>query len=210
VIVESYYSMDADSPDIAALAVTCAEQGAGLLVDEAHAVGVFGPSGRGLCAALGLAPEARVIGLGKALGLSGGLVVSGPEIRTWLWNRARSFVFSTGASPVIAREAQRRLNVVARADAAREILHARAKQLRAGLSAMGLDVRGHGPIIPVVLGDVGRTVEVTRRLADRGLLVQAIRPPSVPQGSARIRMTVNATLTEADVDLALGAWRDAV
>ncbi len=210
VVVESYYSMDADSPDLATLASICAEHGAGLLVDEAHAAGIFGPEGRGLAAAAGVCPEGRMVGLGKALGLQGGMVAGPAELRAWLWNHARSFVFSTGASPLLAREAYLRLSVVAAADGARERLRERASRLRAGLEQMGLSVRGHGPIVPVVIGPVDETLRIARALQERGVHVQAIRPPSVPRGTARIRMTVNVHLTDADIDHALTAWRAVV
>ena len=206
VVVESYYSMDADSPDLGALATICREASAGLIVDEAHAIGVFGPGGRGLAAEHGVEPEARLVAFGKAFGAQGGMVVGASEIRELLWNRARSFVFSTGVSPRLVADLATQLDRVKRGDDLRANLHARAHQLRAGLSSLGLDVRGHGPIVPVVLGHPGRAVDIARALGDLGVSVQAIRPPSVPAGTARIRMTLSAVSTESSVQHALAAW----
>src|SRR5262249_14986618 len=99
VLVESYYSMDADGHDLAALRHVCDEHGAALVIDEAHALGVLGPEGRGLAAAAGVRADVLVGTLGKAFGAQGAFVAGRAELRDWLWNRARSFVFSTGISP---------------------------------------------------------------------------------------------------------------
>ena len=210
VVTESYFSMDADQPDLARLRRICDTEGAALLVDEAHAIGVFGPSGRGLCAAAGIVPDALVGTFGKALGGGGAFVTGCSDLRLWLWNRARSFVFSTGLSPAVAaanREAVERL----RADASlRETVAARAAQLRAGLRRLGVEPLGFGHVVPWVLGDARAAVQMARLLAERGVFVQPIRPPSVPMGTARLRFTVTAAHSEADVAAALAAVEDSI
>jgi 8-amino-7-oxononanoate synthase len=205
VVTESYFSMDADSPDLAALRRVCDAHGAALLVDEAHALGVLGPGGRGLCAQAGVLADAVVGTFGKAFGAGGAFVAGCESLIAWLWNRARSFVFSTGVSPMVAAAALDGLRRAAGEPGRREAVLSRATRLRAGLAARGLRVLGHGPIIPWVVGEPRRAVRFAEALVVRGVDVRAIRPPSVPAGTARLRLTVTAALTEADVDHAIAA-----
>src|SRR6185369_8021158 len=138
VVTESYFSMDGDTPDLAGLRAICDAHDAALLVDEAHAIGVFGPRGRGLCAEAGIAPDVLVGTGGKALGLHGAFVVGSAPLRRWLWNRARSFVFSTGVSPSLASALASRAHRVAADDPARARLAALSMRLRTGLAELGI------------------------------------------------------------------------
>lgn len=199
VVTESYFSMDADVPALAQLADLCARAGASLYVDDAHAVGVYGPEGRGLCAELGVVPDVLVGTLGKSFGLGGAFVGGRKVVREWLWNRSRSFVFSTGLSPILAAEGRVRLPRIRRADAERAHVLRIAGHLRDGLRSLGCDVRGQGPIIPWVLSDPGHAVALAEQLKERGYFVQAIRPPTVPEGTSRIRLTVSADLREEQI-----------
>ena len=192
VVTESYFSMDADVPDLTRLRGLCETSGAALYVDEAHAIGVYGPEGRGLCASQGFVPDVLVGTLGKSFGLGGAFVGGSAAVTGWLWNRARSFVFSTGISPLLAAEAEQRLPRVRHADRERRDLLANADFLRNGLTALGCCVVGDGPVVPWLIGDPGRTVALANELQSRGFFVQAIRPPTVPDGSARIRLAVGA------------------
>lgn len=205
VVTESYFSMDGDVPDLAALRAICDRHDAALLVDEAHALGVFGPSGRGLCAEIGVVPDVVIGTLGKAIGLQGAFVAGSQELRTFLWNRARSFVFSTGVSPALARVIVDRVHRTQRDEAGRRRLTAVSAQLREGLSSLTPTVRRElrGPIIPWVLGSPTEALRVSSMAREKGLLVQAIRPPTVPPGTARLRVTATATLTDADIERAL-------
>ncbi len=204
VVTESYFSMDADSPDLAALRAVCDRHDAALLVDEAHALGVLGPEGRGLCAAAGVAADAVVGTFGKAFGAGGAFVAGCPSLVSWLWNRARSFVFSTGLSPTVAAAALQGLRRAdAEPDRRRRVLAA-ATLLREGMLRLGLEPAGAGPIVPWVLGEPGRALRMAEALRERGLDVRAIRPPSVPAGTARIRLTVTARHGSADIERALG------
>jgi 8-amino-7-oxononanoate synthase len=210
VVTESYFSMDADTPDLARLRAVCNAAGAPLVVDEAHALGVYGPDGRGLCAEAGVVPDVLIGTMGKSFGAGGAFVAGCAALTTWLWNRARSFVFSTGLSPAVAAAGRLGLERSVAEPALRRTVRARADQLRRGLAALGVDVRGHGPIIPVILGDPLRAVRVATAMRAAGVHVQAIRPPSVPDRTARLRLTTTARHSEADVAQALDALRDAL
>jgi len=205
VVTESYFSMDADSPDLAALRRACDEAGAGLIVDEAHALGVLGPEGRGVCAQAGVTPDALVGTLGKAFGASGAFVAGCADLVAWLWNRARSFVFSTGMSPVVAEGARHRIEACRRDPGLRERALARAAELREGMRGLGIEPRGYGVIVPWVLGDARAALRVADALREQGIFVQAIRPPTVPEGTSRLRLTATARHSSADIERALGA-----
>ena len=198
VVTESYFSMDGDGPDLAALRALCDEHDACLIVDEAHAVGVFGPHGAGRCAEAGARPDILVGALGKAVGTHGGFIAGSNQLRTFLWNKARSFVFSTAPSPRHAELTSAQLQLVREADSARESLAANASQLRGALLDAGLPIapNSFGPILSVILGDNDRVLAAATRLRAKGILAQAIRPPTVPVGAARLRLTVKATFSQ--------------
>ncbi len=212
VVVESYYSMDGDSPNLARLRALCDDYQAHLYVDEAHALGVFGAEGAGRCAEAGVAPDVLVGTLGKSLGHAGAFVAGSDTLRRWLWNRARSFVFSTGTSPMAAELLLHQLRVTRAADSARAQLTDNAAALRAALAARWIPVpaESHGPIVPVLIGDAARSVRVAERLLQQRILVQAIRPPTVPEGTARLRITVTASMTRATLERIAAAVADAV
>jgi 8-amino-7-oxononanoate synthase len=161
VITEGLFSMDGDCPDLPALRAVCDRYEAGLLVDEAHSLGVLGPDGSGLAAALGVRADVVVAGLGKAVGCQGGFLASSSRLRSWFWNRARSFVFSTATSPVLARLQLRQVRAARAANAARERLASRGLELRAELAGRGLPLAGaaSGPIVPVILGSNERALK---------------------------------------------------
>ncbi len=201
VVVESYYSMDGDGPELPALRRLCDAAGAALVLDEAHALGVFGPRGAGRAAAAGVQPDVLIGTLGKALGLHGAFAAGSARLRTWLWNRARSFVFSTAPPPWLARLALNAVHQVQADDAARQALHAHAAALRAALPpAWRAADRSQGPVLPLLLGDSELALRLSRTLATREqLLVQAIRYPTVPAGTARLRLTLRADYSVEDV-----------
>ena len=213
VVVESYYSMDADGPDLRALRKICDRHHAALIVDEAHALGVLGPGGRGRCIEAGVRPDVLVGTLGKAFGAQGALVAGSPDLRAWLWNRSRSFVFSTGLSPALAASATRSLGWLRENPDAPQRVRDLAEHLRSSLrrELPRLPVLGFGHVVPIVVGDPDRAMWLAQELRMNGLLVQAIRPPTVPDGTSRLRLTVTARHTEADVDRAVGlfakVWR---
>ncbi|MDP9152073.1 MAG: 8-amino-7-oxononanoate synthase [Myxococcota bacterium] len=207
VVTESYFSMDADSPDLPALRRICDELGAALLVDEAHALGVLGEEGRGLCVAHGVSADAVMGTFGKAFGAGGAFVAGCPSLAAWLWNRARSFVFSTGLSPAIAAASLEGMERAAAEPWRRLRVREAANELRAGLRAMGIAPGGYGHVIPWVFGAVEDAVRAAESLRAAGIDVRAIRPPSVPEGTSRLRFTVNAAHSANDIDVALAAIR---
>jgi 8-amino-7-oxononanoate synthase len=210
VVTESYFSMDGDSPDLARLRAVCDAAGAGLVVDEAHALGVFGPDGRGLCAEAGVVPDVLVGTLGKAFGAAGAFVAGCRLLGDWLWNRARSHVFSTGMSPATAAAALANFERAARTPALRATAVRLGDRLRDGLRTLGADVRGHGPIVPWALGSEASALQAAASMRELGVHAVAIRPPTVPKGTSRIRFALTARHTEQDVDRAIEAARAAL
>ena len=208
VITETYFSMDADSPDLAALRRLCDEHGAGLIVDEAHALGVLGPQGLGMCADAGVTPDVLIGTLGKAFGAQGAFVSGCRPLVDWLWNRARSHVFSTGMSPVVAAAAYANLERALGDASLRERAVRNGRMFRQALRDAGLDVRGHGPIVPWVLGTEAAALQVATKLRERGIHAVAIRPPTVPEGTSRIRFAFTAQHDESDVRRAIDAVLD--
>jgi len=202
VVTESYFSMDGDSPDLRALRQACDEHDACLIVDEAHALGVFGTAGRGKCQQQDVRADVVVGTLGKAIGVQGAFVAGSRTLRTWLWNKARSFVFSTGVSPWLAAVTCERIARVSADDSGRDRLHHLASSFRHALADAPI-APSHGPIVPWMVGDAARAMAESDALAKAGLFVQAIRPPTVPDGQARLRITLHAKLTDADLRRAI-------
>jgi 8-amino-7-oxononanoate synthase len=194
VVVESCFSMDGDGPDLRALRALCDEHDAGLIVDEAHALGVWGPSGGGRCAEAGVVPDALIGTLGKAVGTQGAFVAGSERLRTFLWNEARSFVFSTATSPRLAELSLLHVERVKSADGLRATLRQHSRELRGALRDHGLSTTPglDGPIVPLVVGDNERVLAVVSQLERAGILAQGIRPPTVPAGTARLRFTACA------------------
>jgi 8-amino-7-oxononanoate synthase len=214
IVTDSIFSMDGDGAPLSELLELACAFDALLLVDEAHATGVLGPNGRGLSDGLptGADREERLIKVGtlsKALGAQGGFVVGSCRLIDWLVNHARPYIFSTALAPPTAAAARKAIDLVEQEPERRTRLQALGERLRTGLRALGLDP---GPsvcqIVPVVVGEPTRTVALSRRLARRGFLVPAIRPPSVPPGTARLRVSVTAGHTENDIDGLLQAIRE--
>ncbi len=205
VVTESYFSMDADGPDLRALREICDASDAALFVDEAHALGVFGPDGSGLCAEAGVQADVLVGTFGKAFGVSGAFVAGSETLRSWLWNRARSFVFSTGVSPVLALAALTNFERARREPQLRSRVLENAKRLRAGLRELGLAPLGEGPIVPWLVGAPEEAERVAVAIRARGHHVVAVRPPTVPHGTSRLRLVVTASHTHDQIDSLLEA-----
>jgi 8-amino-7-oxononanoate synthase len=195
VVTEGLFSMDGDSPNLEELRGLCDRYEAGLMVDEAHSLGVLGPSGGGVASLPKARADVVVAGLGKAVGAHGGVVAGSEQLARWLWNRARSFVFSTALSPAFCRLVLEQVRMARAAESARARLKSLGDELRTALARRGFaTARGCiGPIVPVVLGSNERAMRAMRGLRERGILAQAIRPPTVPPDSARLRLTVHAT-----------------
>jgi len=202
IVTDSVFSMDGDLAPLEALADTARRHDCRLMVDEAHATGALGAGGRGAVAAAGLGGEVDLIvgTLGKALGSYGAYVCAGDELRDYLLNAARPFVFSTAPPPPVLAAAGAALELLESAPQRVERLRANAATLRGALAAKGLGVeRSECQIVPVEVGDAGRTMELSERLLARGVFAQGIRPPTVPEGSSRLRFTVMATHRQAEL-----------
>jgi 8-amino-7-oxononanoate synthase len=207
VVTESLFSMDGDIAPLAELRALCDRYDAGLYVDEAHALGVHGPRGRGLCAAAAVKPDLVIGTLGKAFGVSGAFVAGDAGTVRLVENRARSFVFSTASPEALAAAAIAAVDVVASADARRAVLAAHAIRIRDGLEAIGYRVTaGASAIIPVHVGDAEATMRLSSRLFAAGVFVHGIRPPTVPPGSSRLRVTPIATHSDDQISAALDAF----
>lgn len=190
IVTESIFSMDGDSAPLREIVELKEKHGAWLLLDEAHAVGVLGPQGRGLAAELGLTEriELHMGTLSKAFGLSGGYLAASRTVIDLLINRARSFIYSTAPPPHLAHAACEVISSMA-GRAGDE----RRDRLRAHTAALARPAAAG--IIPFILGDEREAVEASERLLDAGLLVPAIRFPTVARGSARLRVTLSASHT---------------
>jgi 8-amino-7-oxononanoate synthase len=201
IVTDGLFSMDGDVAPMAELAELARRFDAWTYVDDAHAIGVLGDHGRGTA----VDADITVGTLGKAFGAAGAFVYGSGTLIQYLLNRARSFVFSTAMLPAQAAAARAALRIVIAEPERRESLHANARALRIALSRAGVDgdLSATGPIIPVPLGDEARTMNVGAALARSGLLVGAVRPPTVPPGGSRLRITASAAHTRDQID-ALG------
>jgi 8-amino-7-oxononanoate synthase len=202
VITESYFSMDGDGPDLWAVRELCDRHDAFLIVDEAHALGLYGKQGAGRCEEAGIRAEVLVGTFGKCIGSHGAFVAGSASLRAFLWNRARSLVFSTAPSPQLSALTLRHVKLVRTADAKREAALRAALRLRSRLEDARVPMvpGSFGPIIGLLAGASTRALELATSLREAGVLAQAIRAPTVPEGRARIRLTVTARSSDAEVD----------
>jgi 8-amino-7-oxononanoate synthase len=196
IVTDGVFSMDGDVAPLAELLELARRCGARLMVDEAHATGAVGPGGRGAVAAAGLSGEVDVVvgTLGKALGSYGAYVCTGTETVEYLINRARPFIFSTAPPPPAIGAARAALGVLEGEPERVERLAANARTLREGLAAEGLAATASTTqIVPICVGEAETTMELCEKALERGVFAQGIRPPTVPEGSSRLRFTVMAT-----------------
>lgn len=202
VVTESYFSMDGDGPDLVRLRELCDRYDACLYVDEAHSLGVFGPKGAGLCAELKVRPDVLMAGFGKAVGAEGACILGSGELRTWLWNRARSFVFSTAPSPARAASTLAQVRRVQESAAQRIRLEALSRRVRSDFAAAGVQVvvGSFGPLLSLVIGEESAALELHRRLLQEGIVTAVIRPPTVPPGTSRLRLVLHASWTDEQVE----------
>ncbi|MBF0619855.1 MAG: aminotransferase class I/II-fold pyridoxal phosphate-dependent enzyme, partial [Candidatus Omnitrophica bacterium] len=174
----------------------------------AHAFGVFGKNGGGLVEELGIHADIQMGTLSKSAGSMGGYAAGSKELIQYFQNMARSFIYTTGMPAMVAAAARVAVGIIASEPARRVRVLQHASVLRQGLRDMGFDTRDSvTPIIPVMMNDVSRAVAFSRKLLDRGIFVSAIRPPTVPEGTARLRVTVSAAHREDDIVRCLEAFR---
>lgn len=213
IVTESIFSMEGDIAPVARLVEMAREYGAELIADEAHATGVHGPRGRGICAALGLEREifAIVHTCGKALASAGAFVCGSARLRDYLINRARTFIFSTAVPPYMAGQIRAALEIACDANDRRAHLRMISEELRRRLNAAGITVgASESQIIPLCLGGNEAALSVAARLQDAGFAVRAIRPPTVPAGTSRIRFSLTAKLSMDEIFRLASATEEAV
>ena len=200
IAVESLYSMDGDRAPLADLAAVADRHDAVLVVDEAHATGVYGPAGQGL--AHELAPRENLVTLhtcGKALGCEGALLCGPAIVRDFIVNRGRPFIFSTAPSPLMAWLVRQALEIVANEPERAARLHALVRHAETRLAPLGI-APGGSQILPVVIGDNARTMRIAAALQADGFDVRGIRPPTVPHGTARLRIAITLNVGEREID----------
>jgi len=214
IVTESVFSMDGDVAPVTELLALADRYGAGVIVDEAHATGVHGPSGRGIAAEHGNVQylAAAVHTCGKALASAGAFVCGSAVLKEHLINHARTFIFSTAMPPYMAGQIRAALRLALAMDKGREELLARSRRLAAGLRSQGWDTgNSTTQIVPVVIGENEETLAAAEFLQQEGFAVRAIRPPTVPQGSARLRFSLTCRIAEAEImrlENCMNAWRD--
>ncbi|GAW94087.1 8-amino-7-oxononanoate synthase [Calderihabitans maritimus] len=206
IVTDGVFSMDGDLAPLPGLVALAEKYDALLMVDDAHGIGVLGKSGGGTVEHFRLEGRVpiRMGTLSKALASEGGFVAGSRELIEYLRNRARSFIFSTALTPGAVAAARAALRIVQEEPDRRERLHANARQIKQGLNAMGYSLLPSGtPIIPVIIGDARDALRFSQALQEAGLFAPAIRPPTVPPGTSRIRLTVMATHSAEDIAEAL-------
>ena len=199
IVTDGLFSMDGDLAPLAELAELAERHNAMLMVDEAHATGVFGRNGRGAAEHLGVEDgvHVRVGTLSKALGCFGGFVSGSRSLIDWLANRARSYVFSTASPAAASAAAIEALDIVRDEPARRETLLGRAEKLRIELRERGWNTGASASqIVPILVGEPQRAVELSARLFERGIFAPAIRPPTVPEGEAMLRISLTTAHTD--------------
>ena len=199
-VVESLYSMDGDKAPLAELLSLAEDEGAFLVVDEAHATGVFGNGGRGLAAEF--ANRENLIAVrtcGKALGCEGAFVCASRTIVDFLVNRSRGFSFSTAPSPLIAAAVRAALKIVAADPGRQRNLHDLFGFAAACLKPFGIGYHG-SQILPLVVGDAGATMELARGLREAGFDVRGVRPPTVPENTSRIRISITLNVDRQAIE----------
>ena len=209
VLTDTVFSMDGDIAPLPDIIEACERYGAILYVDEAHATGCLGPGGRGALAAFGLEGRAPVAmsTLSKAMGSFGAFISGETVLRDYLVNTARGFIYTTALPPAVVAASLAALDVLEREPDRAERLQENGRLLREGLQRLGFDTSSsETQIVPVLVGESATALEFARRLVARGVFAVAVRPPTVALGKARIRASVMATHTQADIDLALTAF----
>ena len=208
IVTDGVFSMDGDVAPLQRIVELAHRYDARVMVDEAHATGVLGPGGRGSVAAAGLQGEVDVVvgTLGKALGSYGAYVCCDTEMKRYLVNTARTLIFSTGPAPPVVAAALAALEILVEQPRRVERVGDNARTLRTALADQGIDApAGETPIVPVVVGDAEIAMALCERLLRAGVFAQAIRPPTVPDGTSRLRLAAMATHNTTELRRAAGA-----
>ncbi len=212
IVTDTVFSMDGDIAPLKEIVALAKKHQAWLMVDEAHAFGLLGPTGAGCAEALGLEADIDVqMGtLSKATGSYGAYAAGSVELRNFLINTARSFIFTTALPPAVAAASRAALVIMREEPWRRAKVMDNARLMREGLQKAGFDtLKSATPIIPVMVGAAADASAISRKLLSAGIFVAAIRPPTVPKGAARLRVTVTAAHTEDDINRCIEAFKHA-
>jgi glycine C-acetyltransferase/8-amino-7-oxononanoate synthase len=207
IVTDGVFSMDGDIAPLPRLVELARDHAAMIIVDDAHATGVLGSRGGGTAEHFGLEGQCDIVmgTLGKALGCFGAFVAGSCELRELLINRARPFIFTTALPPAVVGSALEALSLLDKEPEWRNALRENVNFFKNGLRERGFSMHDSAtPIIPVIVGEARRAVSISESLFQEGMFVQAIRPPTVPEGSSRLRITVTAAHTKEDLSWALG------
>jgi len=211
IVTETIFSMDGDEAPLMGIVELAEKYHAMVMVDEAHATGLFGANGAGIVTKLGLSERVPIqMGtLGKALGGFGAYVAGSRTLRELLINRCRSFIFTTSLPPTIMAMALAAIDLVEREPERRDALWHNCRVLKQGLNDLGFSLgESQSPIVPLIIGDADKCMQFSERLLEKGIFAQGIRPPTVPPGTSRLRITLMATHARAHIDRALQAFKD--
>ncbi len=202
IITESVFSMDGDVADLRRLVELKQKYDAVLIVDEAHGFGLFGETGCGMCQQQGVVDDIDIIvsTFGKAACSMGSVAIMSPLMKDYLVNKMRSLIFTTALPPLVVSWTRFMLEKIIDMNDRRQHLAAIADRLRDGLKLKQLETMGSSHIVPLVVGENTAALTLADKMREAGILVFAIRPPTVPFGTARLRFSLNAGLTEADID----------
>lgn len=209
IVTDGVFSMDGDIAPLPELAAAAAQHKAMLMVDDAHAIGVLGPQGRGSAAHFGLGVEELPVlmgTLGKGVGTFGAFVAGSHDLIEWLIQAARPYIYTTATPPAVAEATRISLRIIQQDEWRREKLQNLIKRFRIGAEQLGLNLlKSETAIQPLLIGEAGQASALSQKLESAGILISAIRPPTVPDGTARLRITFSASHTEEQVDRLLTA-----
>jgi 8-amino-7-oxononanoate synthase len=209
VVTEGVFSMDGDRAPLAAISAAARRVDGWLLVDDAHGIGVVGSEGRGSCFEQDVKPDLLVITFGKAFGVSGAAVLCSESAADYFLQSARHLIYSTSMPPAQACALSAALKVVRACEQRRVQLHANIADFRRGIAQLPFTLTdSHTAIQPLIVGENARALSLAARLRERGFWLTAIRPPTVPAGSARLRVTLTAEHTQRDIEALLEALHD--
>jgi len=213
IVTDSVFSMDGDLAPLPDIVRIAKEYNAMVMVDEAHGTGVFGENGRGVVEYFNLDNEVDVVmgTLSKAIGSLGGYVCGDDDLISYLRNKARPFMYTTALPPAVCAASIASINLIQEDPSLREALWNNVRCIKERLESLGIDmISSQSQIIPLLIGDTQKAVDISKLLYERGILIPAIRPPTVPANSSRLRMTVMSSHTQADLESLFNSLREVV
>ncbi|MCA1057473.1 8-amino-7-oxononanoate synthase [Rossellomorea aquimaris] len=209
IVTDGVFSMDGTIAPLDEIMKLSERYDAYVIVDDAHATGVLGERGRGTSELFGVSPDVVIGTLSKAVGVEGGFVTGSNVLIDFLINHTRTFIFQTSLPPVSCGAAYTAFDIIEKGQKLREKLHRQIDVIKSSLESMGFTVYGQDtPIIPVIIGDAEKSVMFSKKLQENGIYAPAIRPPTVPEGESRIRLTVTATHNDSEIQHLLAAFEE--